>query len=363
MTDRRSGIRSLDELDQVGWGSLRHRGGTAGDVPAMLRALADPGRADEADFELWSVLGFLDDVEQATAPALRFILGLLHERSDLRGLLSPWLSRFGWVFEPREDAATAAAAEVRSVLTECLPVATELLADPDLWVRVDALGLIASCLPAAGASWPVLAARLATEPDRGLRSDLLLSLAGFAAAAGRRDETRALVYRCWASSRLDERVAAAQARCLLDPADPEPWPVLLGCLPAGAKLGRWWAAGWPGAVIDTLAGTSGGLATAEAREIALRTAAESGSGYLAGRVVGHLLTAVFGAELPAGAAELDPAQRQVIEALAAGRVAFEQELPHGGVMRDVSEALDAVGLPSSPEALSRWLAGGIRKVV
>lgn len=190
------------------WGEFHHAYGVAGDVPAMLRAAADPDRgvAERGRDDLWNKTRHQGNSDTALALAVPFLLRLatepaVHRRDSLLRLAAEacrW-NHFGadtraeflqvveveapgeemidgygrpvaWTWQAAREAVTADAA---------LPVG--LLADPEPLVRANAAYVLAGALSPPPAVAAALRARLTREDAPTVRISLVLACAQLAA--------------------------------------------------------------------------------------------------------------------------------------------------------------------------------------
>ena len=82
----------LDRLDEVPWQSLQHAYGPAGDVPALLRALIQPEKQEEALCDLLGNIWHQGTVYEASSYAVPFLVELAVEptvtrRDEILGLI------------------------------------------------------------------------------------------------------------------------------------------------------------------------------------------------------------------------------------------------------------------------------------
>lgn len=357
--DRDVGVRPMRELDHVPWGQLRHAYGTAKDVPRLLRKLEaakDLRAAQLATGKLSNRVWHQGNLCQATAPVLPFVFWLLQDRPGLASAIVEALADLDWDWLAHNETGSPLAAECRAALMNAGGALAGSLGHPDRFVRSHAAGMLGYYESRAAEVWLVLRERLRAEPDPGVQADLMISLAILAAAADRVSQAAAEVQGWRDSPDPARRCAAAHARCLLDPADPQPWAVLAGCLPSGTPLGEWWGSGSPCFVAETLARTTGGLQDAHVLGAALSCL--SGPVRAASEMI---LRYILGSVFPEGhappAADLNPRQRQVAGFLASGRVVFAERGLVNTVHYSGQSVLRQFGLPADVRPLRRWLAG------
>lgn len=197
----------LETLDAVEWAKLTHAGGSAHDVPAMIRQLlSDKASARERALDergLWGTLCHQDSVWEATAPAVPFLLELVQEPSVRdRGKILDLLCDFAeGGYEDVEDAeaqlshiAATLAPEDRKRRAHMIDwtrqthaavragrdIYLSLLGDRVSRVRRSALGVLdAACRSDGEVVAGALRDRVARERDRVLRATLVRALSHF----------------------------------------------------------------------------------------------------------------------------------------------------------------------------------------
>ena len=167
-----------DGVDAIAWRLLRHNHGRATDTPGLLRACADPDAAvaaeavDDLDYTIYHQGGWICP----TAPAaLPFLVALAADpavavRVEIIELVARIAGEARTVRLDRVDDAWPAA--LASATAEILA----LLDDVDVSVRRAAAYLVGVGGLDATAAVPALWRRLAAEPDRVTRWDLVMSL-------------------------------------------------------------------------------------------------------------------------------------------------------------------------------------------
>jgi hypothetical protein len=208
----------LETLDAVEWAKLTHAGGSAHDVPAMIRQLlSDKASVRERaldDRGLWGTLCHQDSVWEATAPAVPFLLELVQEPSVRdRGKILDLLSDFAMGGYEDVEAAEAQLSQAAATLapetyerrTRMIDwtrqthaavragrdIYLSLLADRVLRVRRSALGVLnAACHSDGELVARVLRDRIARGRDRVLRAALIRALSHFIPVS---QETRAFL--------------------------------------------------------------------------------------------------------------------------------------------------------------------------
>ncbi|BCJ76807.1 hypothetical protein CS0771_63510 [Catellatospora sp. IY07-71] len=166
----------LEGLDEIDWTALEHAYGDAGDVPQLLHGVAsdDPDTFAEAHFELCSSIFHQGTVYSASAPAVRFLIGLAlrpggRDRHRLLGLVGAMADPDLAYGDSALAVKTAVAAEAGRVMP--------LLDDADVRVRETAAYLLGQCGAAAAEILPVLHRRADVESEPLVRASLLAAAA------------------------------------------------------------------------------------------------------------------------------------------------------------------------------------------
>lgn len=210
----------LDQLDEVPWEKLTHAYGSASDVPAMLRALAegDPDALSELFGNIWHQ----GTVYEATAFAVPFLIELLDVDSvDRLGVLellrsiangSSYPDVHGSCGGDTSEHQAALARELEWVraahiaVEAGVPVYLRLLLHSDESMRVAVAYTLAACRDAKAMIVPALMARIPTELVEEPCACLLLAIGEL---GGANDEAiRAVLY----DQRPVVSLAAALAR-------------------------------------------------------------------------------------------------------------------------------------------------------
>ncbi|HEU5024901.1 MAG TPA: hypothetical protein VFV01_08260 [Spirillospora sp.] len=164
----------LRGLDRIDWSALRHAYGSAGDVPGLLRAIADErdpstDAVGELDARIYHQGGFVCDaataalpylVELVASPGTADRIGLL----DLLGRLVHEANAVPGVDPGWPDAWAAA-----------LPRLLALLDDPDAAVRRELASTLSSAASDADAIVPELRARWDGQDDGAVRLGIVLA--------------------------------------------------------------------------------------------------------------------------------------------------------------------------------------------
>jgi len=182
--------QSWDELDTVAWSELRHNYGTATDVPDLLRACADPdaGLASEAMWKLHNVIFHQGGWICPAAPAvLPFLVTLAADPgSSIRVEVIELITNLA------HEAVRVPAKHVdpawRPGIDAASPSLLGLLSDGAATVRRAAVYLAGNGGLNAERALTALRERLTTEPETGIRYDIVVSTAA-AVAANRESDT------------------------------------------------------------------------------------------------------------------------------------------------------------------------------
>lgn len=171
---------ALEGLDDIDWDALSHAYGSAADVPELLRALADPARADDAMGRLDAALFHQGGViYPAALAAIPFLVRLLDQPAQ-RFSLTELLTLFATEITILPDSSGAD--RCRAILRDASARLLTLLDEPDPIVRAAAVHL-AVALPIDRADIArALRQRYARETDASVRVGLVLSI-GEAATA------------------------------------------------------------------------------------------------------------------------------------------------------------------------------------
>lgn len=164
----------LNGLDAVAWATLGHAYGSADDVPDLLRAAAseDQERREEAVHELFGTVWHQGTVYSATPHTVPFIAELAADGPGHRGDM---LQLLACIVEGGDHSGgdTEAVGAARRAVFTLLPDLLALACDTDRNVRKAWLRLVAACGPDAASALPLLDERLRSEPDPGVRADVV----------------------------------------------------------------------------------------------------------------------------------------------------------------------------------------------
>lgn len=214
---------ALNGLDDRPWAALQHAYGSAEDVPAVLRALADDDSetAKAALQELYGSIWHQGTVYAATVEAVPFLARL----AGAGGLGADVLVLLGSIAESDDEHGVARGA-CRGAVAAQLPLLLPLLDAGDAQVR-QAAAWVTGHTAARERAWPALERRRAVEREPVVRAELLAAMV-----------------------RLDAGASADAATAALDPAGPAELRIagVLACLDAGLP----WGAAHRDAVLSVL---------------------------------------------------------------------------------------------------------------
>lgn len=261
---------ALQGLDEIDWAGLEHAHGAAGDVPGLLRRIAEGGEgAAEALRDLDDRLHDRDGpVRSAATAALPFLTELAESgdgsvRAGVLSLLGRLNEEVGAVPVPYHDPGWPAA------LRRVLPRIVALLGDPDATVRRTLTSTLATAVDDADLLVPALCGRWAEEDDEAVRLGVVLAVGRLARGCTADVLPEALIWlreRC-ARGDAQIRMAASIALAGLVEAQPadldavtravsepdvEVWRHFLGLSPLEL-------AGWPPQPVGLFGGTAGRL--------------------------------------------------------------------------------------------------------
>jgi HEAT repeat protein len=165
-------LSMLDGVDDIPWSDLRCAGGTAGDVPALLRTVTSaPEEADMAAEELFGDLYCQGSVYEATPYAVPFLARIAAAGISTVTMLA-LLGRIGGSDDERELAVPGSA---RAALAAQIGVLAPLLGDPDDAVRATTAWALAQSR-APDRLVPLLRERWDAEPHPAVRATILKAL-------------------------------------------------------------------------------------------------------------------------------------------------------------------------------------------
>lgn len=165
----------LDSLDRVPWATLHLAYGSAGDVPSLLRAVAN-GDEEALDSLFWNVW-HQGTVYEATPHVVPFLLELL----DAPGAsTSTLLSLLHAIATGHSERWKQLCAEVVAGGAERY---LDLLDSPDANVRASAAHTLGACVSRASELSPRLATRIASERDDLVRAALVFAIGDLGGAS------------------------------------------------------------------------------------------------------------------------------------------------------------------------------------
>ena len=162
------------DLDSPRWLELRHAYGNAGDIPALLRALAArpdaEGPNEEPWFTLWSALAHQDDVYSASFAAVPHVVRILADAPALGG--SDLLHFPAWVEVCRLKKTAPVPTDLMDSYSAAIG-ALPALAARSLEGRRDESRLRCACAAIAAAKGQVAMAEAMLELSPAVASDFL----------------------------------------------------------------------------------------------------------------------------------------------------------------------------------------------
>jgi len=162
----------LDGVDDIRWLELRHAYGGAGDVPALLRALAfEPGGAGEAFDTLCSSICHQGSVYSATPYVVPFLARIA--AAGIRTVMV--LGLLGWIADSDDARGLEVPGAARAAVAGQIGVLAPLLADPDAEVRATAVWALTQC-QAADRLVPLLRERWDAETRPTVQATVLKAL-------------------------------------------------------------------------------------------------------------------------------------------------------------------------------------------
>lgn len=179
---------TLAGLDAHPWVSVSHAYGPAGDLPGLLRALAEGGSdAEEALSELYSCLLHQGTVYSASVDAVPYLARIAAAAGPGTAEV---LCLLGGLAESDDEWEIAPGA-VRAAVAAQIPLLTTLLAHEDVNVR-QLTGWTLGHTRDTGPAPVALRSRWTAEADPGVRAELLIAL-GRVDLSGPAVESRALL--------------------------------------------------------------------------------------------------------------------------------------------------------------------------
>ena len=196
----------LEGLEAVNWAALGHAGGSAEDLPWLLRQVrsADPKVREETLRELFSTIVHQGTRYSATAPAVPFLVELatapdIHDRAWLVNLLAyaavgnqqaalpdgiVSLDRLRYTTNWHEPEYAAWALAAYQAVQATLPALLPLVDDDEDRLRRETAHLLAWFPSFAPVSLPHLRARLPLETERDTRVTMIVAIGLLAGASG-----------------------------------------------------------------------------------------------------------------------------------------------------------------------------------
>jgi HEAT repeat protein len=380
----------LEGLEAVNWAALGHAGGSAEDVPWLLRQVrtADPKVREETLRELFSRIVHQGTRYSATAPAVPFLVELATapdtpDRAWLVNLLAyaavgneeavlpdgiVTLDRLRHTTNWHEPEYEAWALAAYRAVQAALPALPPLLDDDEDRLRRETAHLLAWFPSFAAVSLPRLRARLPLEAERDTRVTMIVAIGLLAGATGQTTDTP------WLSQLLAGpdavlRWAAATALARLVPEHPPEAAVqeLLGWLTDPPEDANPFALqanpdAFPSHddmpfgeyALQTLV-RPGPAARRRVTEVLLAKL-HGASGAVAERLLWELMVVAFGGDPQAPRqlfAGLDPLQQRIVGALA--RMPWSWQAPPGEQI-PADNPLWAYGLPNTQQGPQAYVS-------
>ncbi|HMA37914.1 MAG TPA: HEAT repeat domain-containing protein [Chloroflexia bacterium] len=376
----------LEALDRIDWSALSHAYGPADDVPGLIRDLASSAAEvrRQAMHALYGNIWHQGTVYEATAYAVPFLIALLQEesvpdRDEILVLLSHLADGNSYLdvhqhlgifqelyqdemqtpeFQEKLEGELSGVRNAHRAVLEGIGVYGDLLDHPDRKLRVAATYTLAGFTERASQIIPRLQARLAREPDAQVAAGLLLSLSVLVTPEPAM--VQFFVDRLASEDRSLVRLAAAMALARLAGtqtpraavnvlvqtiANPAPLAALYQELP--------WANGDVVGDTSLFLARAGAPAAGHAIPILIQ-ALEQVSAFSALHIAEALLALTF-ADPPwnqdATAQDLTAVQRQVLTGIGVSSNAWRFNV-------NMSEILQAFGLPDWPDKLQKFLEPG-----
>ncbi|TDC47808.1 hypothetical protein E1281_25670 [Actinomadura sp. KC345] len=169
----------LRGLDRIDWTALRHAYGSAGDVPGLLRGIAegpDPGDAlDDLDVKIFHQGGFVCSAATAALPYLTAMAAspAIAVRPGVLELIGRLVHEANT--PSRHDDRSHVDGDWPGAWAAALPGVLALLADPDVAVRRELTSTLSAAIGDADSVVPALRARWAAESDRAVRIGIVLA--------------------------------------------------------------------------------------------------------------------------------------------------------------------------------------------
>ncbi|TDC90451.1 hypothetical protein [Actinomadura sp. 7K507] len=179
-------MTSLRGLDEIDWTALRHAYGSAGDVPGLLRGIAegpDPdGALDDLDVKIFHQGGFVCSAATAALPYLTAMAASPHPlASPVTAVRAGVLELIGRLVQEantpsRDDDRSHVDGGWPEAWAAALPRLLALLGDPAVAVRRELTSTLSAATGDADTVVPALRARWAAESDRAVRIGVVLAV-------------------------------------------------------------------------------------------------------------------------------------------------------------------------------------------
>lgn len=164
-------------LDTIQWGRMTHAYGRAGDVPELIRGLADPDPAarEQALDEMYGVVHHQGDVYRCTVEAIPFLLRICGSDRPGRADVVELVASIGG--GSHDGRLRGPAEQARDLVTAQFPFWCALAADDDPAVRAAAVNALRSCRSRGSDTASYLRSRYTAEPDPAVRAVIVAAVA------------------------------------------------------------------------------------------------------------------------------------------------------------------------------------------
>ncbi|MFC7760936.1 hypothetical protein ACFQY4_25100 [Catellatospora bangladeshensis] len=164
-------------LDTIPWGRMRHAYGRAGEVPALIRGLADPDPAarEEALDAMYGAVHHQGDVYRCTVEAIPFLLRICGSGRAGAGQVVELVASIGG--GDHDGRLKGPAAQARDLVTAQFPFWCALAADDEPAVRAAAVKALRACRSRGSDAASFLRARYAEEADPAVRAAIVAAVA------------------------------------------------------------------------------------------------------------------------------------------------------------------------------------------
>ncbi|GAB4057346.1 HEAT repeat domain-containing protein [Catellatospora paridis] len=164
-------------LDTISWGRMTHAYGRAGDVPELIRGLADtdPAAREQALDAMYGVVHHQGDVYRCTVEAIPFLLRICGSDRPGRAEVVELVASIGG--GSHDGHLRGFAAQARELVTAQFPFWCALAADDDPAVRAAAVNALRSCRSRGSDTASFLRTRYTGEPEPAVRAAIVAAVA------------------------------------------------------------------------------------------------------------------------------------------------------------------------------------------